>query len=554
MPPQYIDPTTNKIVDLSSFGNAGAQNMEANRRNYSLAPTESTAPMTITSESIAPTTAINVPPKPAPTPVDTTTGQAIIDAQMKATATPPSETTKPSAIESYLASLKAPTSVAETYTKAAETAGISTAEQDVLAKQKIVKTAQGKLATINAQLGALNAAATAESLKEENRFAPMFKIRGEQANIQRQAAIQVLPLQAQALAAQAEVQSAQGDVELAQNSMKMASDRLTTLFNMQVKDNEATYNYNKDLRDKVYEFATNKEKAQLAKLQKEDDRNFELMKDNINNAQELSKTALASGQADLAARITQLDPKSKTYREDLAMLQGEIKPKVDVQGERIKALQIKKLEQEINQSGGSVNSNVDVNKIDSTAPANVKNTNAITAIIRGNPKIGQGTKTSLSNLLGVVASAEDMALSHPEGTFTGISPFRSLLDIKVPFTDTNIIPFREAGKRTATIQSEEYINGINLRTQIWASGAALTKEQTRQVEGMVPKVTDTDRQVKVKLNELTNFMLSQAKSVLQSEGIDFQPEKVNLFETADLLKNTSPEQKAELEALGLVQK
>jgi hypothetical protein len=160
----------------------------------------------------------------------------------------------------------------------------------------------------------------------------------------------------------------------------------------------------------------------------------------------------------------------------------------------------------------------------------MKNQEALTAIIRGNSKIGQGTKTNLANLLGVIASAEDMANSSEDGKFTGLSPFRNLTDMEIPFTNIKVLPFREAGKRKETIQNETMINGINLRTQVWASGAALTEQQTKQVEAMTPKVTDTDAQVKTKLNQLSNFMMGQARSVLQSEGINFTPQSIDLFE------------------------
>lgn len=289
-----------------------------------------TASTPISANDLRPSIPLNLPQ----TSPDTTdyngmiaSGNAMLSAP---TLTAPEVTPAPapkeqSPIEKFLSGLKAPASTAEAYQTAYDTVGLSTAEQDVLAKQKIVRTAQGKLATINAQLGALNAGATSESLQQENRLAPQFAITGEQANIARQRAIQALPLQAQALAAQAEVQSAQGDVELAQNTMKMASDRLTTLFNLQSKDIENEYNYNKEIRTAVYQDATEKEKAQLDRMNKEDDRNHQIVMQNLKDKADLANTALEAGQASLAARITQLDPKSNTYTQDLAMLQREIR-------------------------------------------------------------------------------------------------------------------------------------------------------------------------------------------------------------------------------------
>lgn len=291
--------------------------------------TASAIPVSSLRAEIKPIDLPQVVQTPAP---DTTRAQAVIDEQMKATSKPfevPKEGApkEPSAIESFLKSMKKPESQAGAYETAYDTTGIASKEQDILEKQKVVKTAQGKLASINAELKAISAESEKQQLQLEGqgRGQTMDFLNRQSSEIRRQAAIKALPLQAQALVAQAEVQSAQGDVELAQNSMKMASDRLTTLFNLHVKDAEAEFNYNKDLRDKVYEFATAKEKAKLDKLNKEDERNFQMMRDNVNNAQAIAKTALEAGQADIAARITQLDPKSKTYKEDLARLQSQIR-------------------------------------------------------------------------------------------------------------------------------------------------------------------------------------------------------------------------------------
>ena len=47
-------------------------------------------------------------------------------------------------------------------------------------------------------------------------------------------------------------------------------------------------------------------------------------------------------------------------------------------------------------------------------------------------------------------------------------------------------------------------------------------------------------------------MLTQAQSNLQSEGINFQPQKVDLFESLDLLKKASKEQLEQLKEEGLL--
>lgn len=188
--------------------------------------------------------------------------------------------------------------------------------------------------------------------------------------------------------------------------------------------------------------------------------------------------------------------------------------------------------------------------LDPSQPALANNNNSITAII-ANSKIGQGTKTQLANILGVINANADLANLRPDGNFKGVSPLNSFLDAKIPFTNIGI-PFREAFRSEEGAENTGYIEAVNLKVQQWASGAALTTEQTKQVGRFTPRKNDTDEQVRTKLNNLTNFMLTQAQSQLQSEGINFVPAKVDLFEVHELLEQASPEQKAELQAAGLL--
>ena len=194
---------------------------------------------------------------------------------------------------------------------------------------------------------------------------------------------------------------------------------------------------------------------------------------------------------------------------------------------------------------------MDVNQLSGNGYSAAQNNGAaITALLKNN-NVGQGTRTQLANVLGVVNAAEELANNNIEGKFEGINPLTGILNAKIPFTQVGL-PFRETVKSEAQIQNEGYIEAINLRTQIWASGASLTSEQINQVNRFTPRVTDTDASVQAKLNNLANFMLNQTKTQLQSEGIDFTPAKVDLFETAKLIKEASPEQRKELREAGLI--
>jgi hypothetical protein len=184
---------------------------------------------------------------------------------------------------------------------------------------------------------------------------------------------------------------------------------------------------------------------------------------------------------------------------------------------------------------------------DPNAPAEFKNNAVMLALIKSN-KIGEGAKTSLSSILGVNKALEDLAQARQYTPIKGISPFNVIADVKIPFTDIGI-PFREAGMQAESVQNRGYLDAINLKVQQWASGASLTKQQTDQVNRLTPKATDTDANVRIKMNNLTNFMNQQVAGTLASQGVEYIPEKVNLFESRELYNKASPEQKAELDKI-----
>lgn len=140
-------------------------------------------------------------------------------------------------------------------------------------------------------------------------------------------------------------------------------------------------------------------------------------------------------------------------------------------------------------------------------------------------KVGQGTKTQLGTIMGVINAAESLAKARPTGKFKGINPFGRVIELLKP----------EATKRKETIENEGYFEGINLKIQQWASGAALTEAQTEQVKRMTPDKNDTDRVVKTKINNLTNFMQNQISGALEAEGIEYVPEKIDLWAPVNTL-------------------
>lgn len=78
-----------------------------------------------------------------------------------------------------------------------------------------------------------------------------------------------------------------------------------------------------------------------------------------------------------------------------------------------------------------------------------------------------------------------------------------------------------------------FLSGINLKTQQWASGASLTKEQIDMVNKMVPQNTDADSTITRKLNALQAYMENEQKAIARTQGqsVIKQPEP-NVFTQA----------------------
>lgn len=198
-------------------------------------------------------------------------------------------------------------------------------------------------------------------------------------------------------------------------------------------------------------------------------------------------------------------------------------------------IQNQKIQQEI---GTNYNLQMSQQEFDTLPSADKNNTSLLQLFSSG--KVSAGNKTVIGASLQLARAAQDLAGANPNGQFEGLYPFRGVVDFFLP----------EGLKRPATVRNDAQINAINLQTQFWASGAALTDAQTKLVMDMVPTKNDTDNQVKNKLNSLVNYMMSQTAARLQTDGVNFKPEQVNLFEAQDLLSQASPEQIKQLQEAG----
>jgi len=188
--------------------------------------------------------------------------------------------------------------------KSVDTAGIyAKAEKDsqLQAKQQSVN-------NYTAQLNAITAKSTADKLSVtgQGRGIPEAIIGGQQAQIDKEAAIQALPIAAQ-------LSAAQGD-------LKAAQDHVDTLFKLRSQDAQNEYNMKVKMAEAVMNYATEEQKNILAEKRRMDDRAHSDQQDNLSYARQLSTAAISNGQPSLAASIMKLNPASPTYSSDVANL------------------------------------------------------------------------------------------------------------------------------------------------------------------------------------------------------------------------------------------
>lgn len=134
---------------------------------------------------------------------------------------------------------------------------------------------------------------------------------GQQATINREAAVKALPIQA-ALA------GAQGNLQLAQ-------DYLSQLKVMKQEEIDNNFQYKMQVFGSIKDFVTNSEKTRLDKLERDENRSYQERRDNVNAQDQWAKVAISNGQSSLVSGIANLNPASPTFTQDIARYQSQIK-------------------------------------------------------------------------------------------------------------------------------------------------------------------------------------------------------------------------------------
>lgn len=190
-------------------------------------------------------------------------------------------------------------------------------DKDILRQQEEVRAQQREVSTYTSQLNNIVAQQNADLLRlrgigsQEGVTETVYG--GQAAQINREAAIKALPVQA-ALSA------AQGNLELAQ-------DYLTQLTTWKTEQINNDYLYKKELYTSISDYVKGEDKRKLEELEKKNDRAYEEAKSNVERQDSWAKFAIDNGYPDIARRIATLTPTTSSFNSELLRLSGSIVPK-----------------------------------------------------------------------------------------------------------------------------------------------------------------------------------------------------------------------------------
>jgi hypothetical protein len=180
---------------------------------------------------------------------------------------------------------------------------------------KDVTNAQKEVNNYTSQLNQITASSQAQQLALEGQGRGQTEsfVGGEQARINREAAIAALPVQAQLAAAQ-------GNLDFAQK-------QLNTVFTLRQQDAQNKFKFETDRLNTIVSFLDKAETRQYNERMKTADREYQKTQDNINYLRQLSAQARENGNTSVIGQLGALDPASATFEQDVARIsQGIRKP------------------------------------------------------------------------------------------------------------------------------------------------------------------------------------------------------------------------------------
>lgn len=185
---------------------------------------------------------------------------------------------------------------------------------------KDVKKAQREVTDYTSQLNSITANSQAQqlSLEGQGRGQTSSFVGGEQARINREAAIAALPIQAQ-------LSASQGNLEFAQK-------QLDTVFTLRSQDAQNKYKFETDKLNSIVSFLNQAETRQYnARLQGEE-RTYNQTQNNLNYLRQLSAQAREYGNTGVIGQLGAIDPASETFEQDVSRLAQKIQKPVATGG------------------------------------------------------------------------------------------------------------------------------------------------------------------------------------------------------------------------------
>lgn len=181
-------------------------------------------------------------------------------------------------------------------------------DREVQRQNRLIEENKQTVNTLTGNLNNIVANAQANVLRVtgQGRGIPEAIIGGQQAQIQKEAAIAALPIQAQ-------ISVAQGNLELAQS-------HLDTLFKMKTEEINNDYAYKLQVYDSVKNFLNREEEIQLKKVETAENRAYNEKINNLKTMDEWSQIAVKTGQSGLISSFSNLNPASPTFQSDISKI------------------------------------------------------------------------------------------------------------------------------------------------------------------------------------------------------------------------------------------
>lgn len=369
----------------------------------------------------------------------------------------------------YLASQKAPPDLASIQTKLER-------DNQIQQKQALKNQYQAQLNSIVNQ-----AQADVLATQGQGRGIPEAIIGGQQAQIQKEAAIKALPVQALLSAAQNDLETAQSHVD--------------KMFQIYAKDAENQVNYYNRQSDLVYNFLDKQQQQQLDTIKQDKQFQQQILIKNLDAQQTYANEALKKGNVRLFNAITSVKPptdlNSPTYKTDLATYQKDLTTAITKYG-----------------GAGTIGNggNLSANALAVIDNPNLLNTYTSTMkqkVIAELQNAGYDTTTLGTKPLSDTAIKE---INQTNTALTSLNDLRVIIssnqDKLGPITGLAALnPWSESRKIQANIDRVKQQVGKALE------GGVLRKEDEEKYKKILATITDTPSTALYKLDALTQSLI-----------------------------------------------